>query len=299
MREGTLRVAAVQMDVAWMDADRNVGRIVEFIEEASAYGAKLIVFPELASSGFVVGRDVDFIQQYRRAALSLHDAAVDELSAATRRHGCVAVVGLLREHPVVPANFCNSAVLFGPEGMIGVYDKTHIPSEEKHYFHPGSSLQVFNTPYAVLGCLICADSSFPEPARVLALQGAEVMCVSFNRPRLPPPAAATYLSVVVARAFENQVPVVAANRVGAQEWKGQRTEFEGGSCIVGSTGEVLAHAPHSEEDILVADLDFDEMADVRLWQTRYRDRRPELYRPLDDPLVPPSTSRSMNFDRNL
>lgn len=285
-RSGRIKVAAVQLDVAWMDPEKNIERIVEFIDQAGReHGADLVVFPELATSGYLIGRDAEFMRRYRRAALTSIEPMAEAIGAATRRAGCVAVVGVMREHPRIPSGLCNSVVVVGADGAtVGVYDKTHIPSEEKHYFFPGRSLDVFETPVATIGCLICADNSFPEAARVLALRGAEIGCVSYSRYNFPDPT--LYRSLVIARAYENQLPFVAANRVGAQRWADSAMQFEGQSCIVGATGRVLAMADHADECVISAEVDFDEMADTRLWQTRFRDRRPDLYSALTEPHLP-------------
>jgi omega-amidase len=280
--EETVRVAAVQMDVAWMDPEANAETIRSLIAHAAGeLDARVLVFPELATSGYLVGRDREFQRRYLAAARAVPGPYADGIAEATREHGCYAVVGMLRSHPTIPACLYNSTVVFGPDGeVVGIYDKTHIPSEEKHYFMAGHEIDVIRTPVANLGVLICADNSFPEAARVLALHGAEIICVSYSRYSFDED---LYLSLARARAYENQVAVVCANRVGEEHWPGQEaTRFEGRSCIFGPDGSLLARSPDDQPCVITADLTRRSMEDVRLWQTRFRDRRPDLYRRLAD-----------------
>ena len=124
---------------------------------------------------------------------------------------------------------------------------------------------------------ICADNSFPELARIYALKGAEIIAVSYSRPRMSNPA--LYHGVAACRAYENQCYVVSANRVGRE----RDAIFEGRSCIASPTGEVLARSDGEEETILRAVLDSETLIATRTWQTRFRDRRPELYGVITQP----------------
>jgi predicted amidohydrolase len=278
----TVRVAAVQMDVAWLDPEANAETIRSSIAHAAGeLGAKIVVFPELATSGYLVGRDREFQHRFHAAARAVPSAFTDGIAEATREHGCYAVVGMLRAHPTIPACLYNSTLVLGPEGdIVAVYDKTHIPSEEKHYFMAGSEIDVIRTKVATLGVLICADNSFPEAARVLALRGAEIICVSYSRYSFDE---GLYLSLARARAYENQVAVVCANRVGEERWPGHEgMRFEGRSCIFGPDGSLLARSDDDRPCVITADLTRRAMEEVRLWQTRFRDRRPDLYGRLAD-----------------
>jgi omega-amidase len=187
------------------------------------------------------------------------------------------VVGLLEAHPTVTGTMSNSAVLIGADGAVaGVYRKTHLPGEEKHYFGAGTELPVFDTPLGRLGLLVCADNSFPEAARVLALRGAEILVVPYNVRRMPN--LELYVAMTATRAYENQVFVVACNRVGQDG----DAIFQGRTAIAAPSGEILARAQAEEEGIVRASLDAELLVRARLFQSRYRDRRPDLYRALGE-----------------
>jgi beta-ureidopropionase len=160
-------------------------------------------------------------------------------------------------------------------------------NDEKFYFRPGDGFPTFATDVGRLGVLICYDRWFPEAWRVLALAGAEVICV--------PNAslgdvADLFLPSMRTCAAQNLTYVVATNRAGVEEVEGRKSRYYGLSCIVGPRGDVLAVAGEAEPGVAVgADLDLGRIAEVRTRQTMYRDRRPELYGPVTEPWHGPLT----------
>lgn len=103
------------------------------------------------------------------------------LGKETKRHGVFLIVGILQAHPTIPMALFNSAVLIDPEGEVrGVQQKMHLPGEEKQYFCLGNAVSVFATELGNIGILFCADGSFPEVSRILALKGAEILCGCYN-----------------------------------------------------------------------------------------------------------------------
>lgn len=274
--KSTVRVAAAQMAVNWMQPATNVATICAMLDNAGRESADLVVFPELVSGGFITPRDHEFMREYLAAAVDVPGPFTQEIGEAVRRAGCYAIVGVTRRHSRIPAVLFNSTVLFTPDGAIThVYDKTHIPSEEKHYFVAGSSLEVIPTDLGMIGMLICADNSFPEAARTLALRGAEIIAVSYARPRVTP--SGIYRVLAQARAFENQVFVVSSNRVGVESRSDHHNIFEGDSVIAEPYGDILADAPSEGPGLIFANLSRNDLDGARLWHTRYRDRRPDLY----------------------
>jgi predicted amidohydrolase len=269
-----VEVAAAQIDVKWLDPEANLTKVKSLIDRIETQGrVDLIVFPELCSSGYVVGRDKTFMRNYLRAAEKIPGPFTEGLSEMARKHGIYIVAGVLEEHPAVTATLYNTAVLIGPSGeIIGMQRKLHIASEEKHYFYPGSSLEVFPTDLGKLGMLVCADNSFPEAPRILSLKGAEIICVSYSRGKISVDREVSK-RVVSSRAFENQNFFVACNRVGREG----DVVFDGGSCIAGPNGGYIAQSEVETEDIVKGTLKAEVMYEIRTWKTRYRDRRPELY----------------------
>jgi predicted amidohydrolase len=172
----------------------------------------------------------------------------------------------------------NTAVLIGPDGRCaGTYRKIHLPGEEKHYFYPGHEAAVLELALGRVGLLVCSDNSFPELPRLLALRGAEIHVVPYARRRMKNPE--LYVGMTACRAYENQCFVVACNRVGREG----EVIFEGRSAIAAPSGEILARAQGEEETIVRAALRAEDLVAARLHQSRFRDRRPDLYRALADP----------------
>jgi predicted amidohydrolase len=273
----SLKVAVCQYAPRLGDPEGNATSGGRWIARAADAGARLIVLPELVASGYAFASEEE-------AALAAEGADGPSLT----RWG-----EICRELDVfVVAGFCerglagrfNSAALLGPEGLIGVYRKAHLFYDEQSYFQPGDSgFPVFDLPFGRVGMLICYDLWFPEAARVLALAGADIICVPTNwvanfRRRVADERGwimGNYASVAVAA--QNQVFVAAADRIGTE----RDVEFIGGSCIVGPEGWLLAGpAARSAEALLLADIDLGQAAARKHRTPRNHalgDRRPELY----------------------
>ncbi len=171
----------------------------------------------------------------------------------------------------------NSAVLVGPDGLVGSYRKTHLPFLGVDRFTaPGDELPVYDTPLGRIGLEICYDLRFPEATRTLALKGAEIVAHPTN---FPLAARVQTELITVARAAENRIFLLTANRVG----KERRGEFCGWSQIVDPYGRRLAEAGETEEALLLAEIDVEQARDkdyvipgeYELYL--FGDRRPELY----------------------
>ena len=146
-KQKSVRVSAVQLEVAHLNPDTNRHRMVEFVsQEASKGGVDLIVFPELANTGYVNGRDKEFGKMYWECAEPVPGPTTEALGIAAKEYGVYVVVGMNQRHPTIPGTFYNSAVLIGRGGdIIGVQNKIHIPGQEKNFFVPGSSIYVYST----------------------------------------------------------------------------------------------------------------------------------------------------------
>jgi N-carbamoylputrescine amidase len=207
------------------------------------------------------------------------------MQGLARKHGMVLVVPLYEEE--IEGVYYNTAAVIDADGTyIGKYRKHHIPHchpgfWEKFYFKPGNTgYPVFQTRYARVGVYICYDRHFPEGARALGLNGAEIV---FN-----PSATVAGLSEYLweleqpAHAVANQYFVGAINRVGIESpWN--IGEFYGKSYFCTPRGKIIAQAERDKDELLVADLDLDMIREVRnVWQF-FRDRRPETYGSLTNP----------------
>lgn len=281
-----LRLGVVQRPAhsIYTDADalaKNGSEVAAAIR-AAAGTADLLVFPELCLTGYIPlkGYDQRRKAQMWEAARAAFETVVPELLAATAAAGITAVIGT--PEPAGPRHeLYNSALVLDAGRIAGVGRKLHLPVEENHYFTPGTAPACIETRAGRLGAIICYDIVFPEAARLLALQGAELIVVPSNWIE---DANLVRLGEVmpVARAMENEVPVVFCNGVGEVSVRQYTYQLFGRSRIVSATGEVLAQASAGAE-VLTATLPAgDLLAGARVFPI-FRDRRLELYGPLARP----------------
>jgi len=214
----------MQTDPKIGKVDDNLAQIVSAIEDT---WCDLIVLPECALTGY--GFDLPI--EARAASLVVPNPATDAVTKACKRHRRWAIFGLLER---CGDRFYNSAVLVGPDGVIGTYRKMHLPFLGVDRFAwPGDlGFPVFETPLGRIGMLICYDLSFPEAARALKLNGAEIICVPTNWPQA---AEISCIHAPPVRAQENHVWLVTANRVGEESG----FTFRGESRICDPDGRVL------------------------------------------------------------
>jgi 5-aminopentanamidase len=274
----TIRVAAVQMEPKLGEVAANRHAILAKLREAARAGARLVVFPECALSGYGFGgRD-----EARECAEPIPGPSLHRLATACAELGVFAVVGLLERDD---DRLFNACALVGPAGVVGSYRKVHLPYLGVDRFaDPG------DRPFAVhdaggvrVGMHICYDGTFPETGRVLTLLGAELLVLPTNWPTHAEGAAE---HLMACRALENVVYAMAVNRVG--EERGFR--FIGRSSIVGTGGERLAFASPDREEVLYAEIDPARARQKRLVRVpglheidRIADRRPRFYTPLVEP----------------
>jgi 5-aminopentanamidase len=274
----TWKIAGVQMDCRLGDRTGNLKVIRERLREAAGQGARLVVFPECALTGYCFRT----AEEAAEHAEPVPGPSTETLAADCRELGVWACVGLLERGE--GAAFYNACALVGPSGEVVTYRKVHLPFlGVDRFVRPG------DRPFAVhdlgglrVGINICYDGSFPEAARVLALLGADLILLPTN---WPPEARRNPCFVVQARALENRVHYAAVNRVG--EERGFR--FIGESRIVDCTGDVLAAAGDGET-VVYADVDPEKARRKRIVNVpgeyevdRVGDRRPEMYAVLCDP----------------
>ncbi|WP_447643869.1 nitrilase family protein [Nocardioides zeae] len=276
-----VRVAAVQSDpqVGLENKAANVEATLAQVRACAAEGARLVVLPELASTGY----SFDTREEAYAHAEPVPDGPTCTAWAELARELDVYVVAGIAESDGV--QLFDTAVLIGPEGFIGKYRKTHLWNREKLIFTPGSSYPVFETRIGRIGLLVCWDIWFPEVARILTAQGADVICSVNNWVWTPPPlfddagnCMASYLTMGASHV--NSVPIVAANRVGEE----RGGKFLGCSLITGVNGwPTSSIADAEEEEVLYADLDLAAARSAVVWSDLNdlpRDRRTDLYDPL-------------------
>ena len=268
-----ITVAGIQFDPKIGLVRENRVRILSLIDEVAAQGAKLVVFPECALSGYVF----DDIDEAHMASERVPGPSTRAIAATCKELGLYAIVGMLED---AGETIYNSAVLCGPEGLVGVYRKTHLPflGVDMMTGLGPDPYRVFNTAIGRIGMLICYDLRFPEAARCLALDGADIIALPTNWPQ----GADTAPDFIApARAVENRVFVVAVNRAGTE----RGASFIGKSQIIDPSGRRLAMAQTTDETIITAAFDPSLSRQKRLIinpgvfeMDTAGDRRPELYR---------------------
>ncbi|MBU2840468.1 N-carbamoylputrescine amidase [Acidithiobacillus thiooxidans] len=278
-----VKVAAIQMAVGDNEAE-NIDKALQQVHCAADAGANIILLQELFSTPyFCKDQNPDFLALAQPR--SSHPALLALQKLAKDRHLVLPVSFFERANNA----FFNSLVVFDADGKdLGLYRKAHIPDgpgyQEKFYFSPGDTgFKVFDTQYGRIGIAICWDQWFPEAARVMALQGAEILFYPTaigSEPRAPEiNSRGHWTRVMQGHAAANLVPLVAANRIGHEIGAESSITFYGGSFISDPTGAMLAQADQ-EECILYADLDLSKLAAQRAEWGLFRDRRPELYAPI-------------------
>jgi predicted amidohydrolase len=267
----SVRVAAVQMDVHLGALTDNMERVLRQLERAAADGAQLVVFPECALSGYCFTSLAEALPYALRRDAPLLRAFASRCTTL----GVTGVLGFLEQQGDACAN---SALIVAPNHPPACYVKTHLPTlGVDRFVTAGDALPVHPAPFGTLGTLICYDVRFPEAARTLGLQGADILALPTNWPQ----GAETAPEFITrTRAWESRMFVVAADRVGVE--RGRR--FLGRSQIVAPTGQILQEAGGEEETILVADLDLTLARQKRIvleageWELDItHDRRPALY----------------------
>jgi predicted amidohydrolase len=271
------KVAVAQMNPKLGQNAVNLARILTLFHEAVGQGARLVVFPECAISGYGFAT----LKAGYAAAETIPGPTTDALVATCRETGAYTVVGLLERHDDERTNVYNSAALIGPEGVVGVYRKAHLPLLGVDRFTtPGdSAFRVWDTAIGRVGIAICYDLRFPEAARVLALAGADIIALPTNWPDGSQNAPQF---VTRTRALENRVFLLACNRCGEESgfW------FFGHSQITDPGGNVLAEAGDGEE-ICYAEIEPEQARQKRIVLRpdvfeldTVGDRRPDLYEAL-------------------
>ena len=282
MRE--LTVAAIQMQMA-DDVSVNVATAERLVREAAGRGARLILIPELFEGLYFC---TDQLAEHMNRARPLEGhPTIAHFAALARELQVVLPVSFFER--ANNAAFNSVAMIDADGSVLGVYRKSHIPDgpgySEKYYFNPGDTgFCVWDTAVGRVGLGICWDQWFPECARVLALRGAEI--ILYPTAIGSEPHDSTWDSsrhwqrVMQGHAGANLVPVVAANRFGVEKGQQHQLTFYGTSFIAGPTGEIVTEAGRDDETVLTATFDLDAVAELRRNWGVFRDRRPELYRPL-------------------
>lgn len=280
-----ITVAVTQFSMTW-DRPANIAKAKALVRDAAKKGANAILLPEFFETPY-------FCQ----------DQSPDHFALAQPFEGNTLIAefaALAKELDVVlPLSFFekagyahfNSLAMIDADGtVVGKYRKSHIPDgpgyQEKYYFTPGDTgFRAWKTKFGTLGAAICWDQWFPESARAMAVDGAEVLFYPTAIGSEPPPAAPIdsrdhWRHVMQGHAGANVMPLCASNRVGTEKGQAGEITFYGSSFIADHTGKVVVELDRKEEGVAVATFDLAEIAKARASWGLFRDRRPDLYKPL-------------------
>ncbi len=282
-----VKVAALQFSCS-RDVQENINKAEMMVREAADNDANIILLPELFERQY-------FCQEkrydYYDYALPLEkNPGVNRFKEVAKELGVVIPVSFYERD--IDRLFNTVAMIDADGSVLGIYRKTHIPDDhfyqEKFYFTPGDTgFKVFDTRFGCIGVGICWDQWFPETARCMAVQGAEMLLYPTaigSEPILDVDSSGHWRRVMQGHAAANLMPVVAANRIGVEtvepckENAGQSSslDFYGCSFIADATGDIIASAKQ-EETILYGEFDLDVLKEERLSWGLFRDRRPETY----------------------
>lgn len=268
-----MKIGVYQNNPHFGEKERNIEQAIQDLNDIET---DLMVLPELFNTGY------QFVSKEEAYALA------EEIPSGKT---CQAMVDFARAKDAFFVfgiaerdgdHVYNGSAVVGPEGFIGKYRKTHLFAEETFFFDPGDSgFQVFDIGLAKIGVMICFDWWFPESARVLAIEGADIICHPANLV-LP-----QCQQAMTTRSLENGVFSATANRIGTEARGGKEPlTFTGKSQILDCGGKILTRLEEAQPGVSIVDIDVNQARDknINTQNDRFADRRPEFYGPLLKPL---------------
>ena len=277
-------VAATQMACSW-DIDANIERAIGLVREAASKGANVILLQELFQTPYFPPDQKE--EHFSLARPMEGHPVIEKMSSLAKELEVVLPVSFFER--ANNAYFNTLAVVDADGGVLGYYRKSHIPDgpgyREKYYFNPGNTgFRVWRTRYGRVGAAICWDQWFPECARAMALQDADMILYPTAIGDEP---IGNYVDskdqwqiVMRGHAAANMIPVITSNRIGVEKSESATITFYGSSFIAGPTGALVAEASRDSQTVLTATFDLDELRATRASSGFFRDRRTDLYRRL-------------------
>ena len=265
----SLEVACIQFKPILNEVEQNVKNMCNKVKQAvyQNRGVELIVFPELAISGYECGKN---FETFAENIMAEEAKALKQMKRCAKENNVYIIYGFPERKN--DGKVYNSQVLIDRQGeVVGSYQKIHLFDTEKKYFTAGNEYKVFNTPIGNIGLFICYDAFFPEMARILTLKGADVLVNSTNWEL---PYDRDMDLVMRARAIDNTIYLVCSNRIG----KDINLEFFGHSQIINPLGDVTSIQTRPIEDILCARIDFEFSQYLRKhYYSMLSERRTDIY----------------------
>ena len=254
-----MRVAVGQMDVKLGNKTANIEKVKELIRRAAEEKAEVICLPELFTTGFPKENIVELAEP-------IPGETTEKMRGLAMENNILVAGSILEKDR---GTIFNTAVLVAPEGLVGKYRKVHPFLEEASHITGGNEYNVFDTRVGKIGLLVCYDAAFPEAARLLSLQGAQVILLPSNWMN---PFLDQWRLVTSARALDNQVWLVATNRIGSDE----TNTYFGRSRIVSPYGNAVAECGE-DEDVVIVEADPGKTIEFKGMVNFLRDRKPQTY----------------------
>lgn len=277
-----VKIAATQMSCS-SHIDDNISKAERLVREAAAQGAQIIQLQELFETPYFCQKQKS--DYYAYATELEQNKAIQHFRKIAKELEVVLPISFYEKKN--NARYNSLAVIDADGEVLGKYRKSHIPDgpgyEEKFYFNPGDTgFKVWNTRYAKIGVGVCWDQWYPEAARCMVLMGAEILFYPTAIGTEPQDSTIDskdhWQMCMLGHAASNLVPVIASNRVGIESDEDSSITFYGSSFIAGPQGNKVAEAGRTEETVLVAEFDLDQMEIMRIEWGIFRDRRPDLYK---------------------
>ena len=282
MKEVT--VAATQMACS-NDTDKNVSNAEKLVRQAASEGAQIILIQELFESQY-------FCMDQKEELFELskpfdNHPTIKKFSELAKELKVVLPVSFFEK--ANRAHYNSVAIVDADGSILGKYRKSHIPDgpgyQEKFYFNPGDTgFKVWNTKYAKIGVGICWDQWFPEAARSMVLNGAELLLYPTAIGGEPEDdgfdSSDMWQRAMIGHAASNQIPVIASNRIGTEKGIDIENYFYGRSFVTNHTGDKIAEGSRDKEEVLIGKINLSEAETLRNVWGVFRDRRPELYKGL-------------------
>lgn len=277
-----VKVAATQMSCS-SNIDENISKAEAMVREAAEKGAQIILLQELFETPYFCQKEKS--DYYVYATELENNKAINHFKVVAKQLQVVLPISFYEKKNY--ARYNSLAVIDANGEVLGKYRKSHIPDgpgyEEKFYFNPGDTgFKVWNTCFGKIGAGICWDQWYPEAARCMALMGAEILFYPTAIGSEPQDSSIDsknhWQTCMLGHAAANLIPVVTSNRVGVEEDEDSKITFYGSSFIAGPQGNKITEAGRTEETVLVAEFDLEQLELQRIEWGVFRDRRPDLYK---------------------
>jgi predicted amidohydrolase len=259
------KIGFFQFEPKFGEVEMNLATVLSALQGVDA---DLIVLPELAFTGYYFQNRSELMSMSEDPETS---STVEGLTHLCRERDFFLVTGFAERSA---DKIFNSALLIGPHGVLRTYRKLHLFNTEKEHFDPGDTpLETIDVRGAKIGMMVCFDWAFPEVARILSLQGADILCHPSNL------VLDWCQKAMVTRSLENAVFAVTANRIGADVRPHGELKFTGQSQVIAPKGEIVYRAAQDKEELYIAEIDLGLARNKFITQKNdlFRDRRPEFY----------------------